>query len=149
MQRPRHRQRHRPRTHPTSDPTSDVSYYLPSDSTTPRSRSSRRQTSLVPQERRRSRWSRCPTRRSGDPAIGIRWPRGLSGQHGHPLVSAHFARLLEFIKAQAAARVWVGVRLLRFPGAKGLGDLPGCNEKGASERRPAMHMLSCPDFPRL
>ena len=59
MQRPRHRQRHRPRTHPTSDPTSDVSYYLPSDSTTPTSRYSRRQTSLVPQERRRSRWSRC------------------------------------------------------------------------------------------
>jgi len=137
MQRQRHRQRHRPRTHPTSDPTSDVSYYLPSDSTTPRSRSSRRQTSLVPQERRRSRWSRCPTRRSGDPAIGIRWPRGLSGQHGHPLVSAHFARLLEFIKAQAAARVWVGVRFAS-QGRRGWAIYPA-----AMKRAPASAALLC------
>ena len=64
-----------------------------------------------------------------------------SYQHqGHP------AQLVVLIKAQAAES-WIGGRLAS-QGAKGLGDLHSCFKRRASERIPAVRMLSCPDLPR-
>jgi len=60
--------------------------------------------------------------------------------------------LVGLITAQAAARVGVAGTSLASQETKALGgwtaDQPSCFERGASERRPALRMLSCPDLPR-
>ena len=50
-------------------------------------------------------------------------------------------------KGSGSRESWNGGRFVS-QAAKGLDDLPSCFERGASERRPALRMLSCPDLPR-